>query len=81
MTTKKKTTTSRARRPAPSLRTTSVDHGDGTTTVHPVDPADTPVIARALLDAAGDPADVATVTDPHGWRVPTVVADRAGAGR
>lgn len=77
MTTKKPTT--RRRKPtSPSLRVTSIDNGDGTTTVHPIRVDDTPTIARALLDAAAAPTDVTTVTSPHGWRVPTPVAKKAG---
>ncbi|AJE32522.1 hypothetical protein B842_03345 [Corynebacterium humireducens NBRC 106098 = DSM 45392] len=55
---------------------TSVD-GD-TVIITPIDPADTPVLARRLLDAADDPAQVATVTSPSGWRVPASVATTAG---
>lgn len=81
MTTKKPAATRRRKTAAPTFATTSVDNGDGTTTIHPVDPGDTPHIAAALLAAASTPGDVATVTTPHGWRVPTTVAKDAGMGR
>ncbi|MFC3848878.1 hypothetical protein ACFORJ_01675 [Corynebacterium hansenii] len=56
----------------------SIDRGDGTTAITPVDVADTPVLVGLLLDAAGSASDVATTTGPHGWVVPTAVAKKAG---
>ncbi|MDO5730790.1 hypothetical protein [Corynebacterium sphenisci] len=68
----------RSKKPSAPAHVTTVT-GD-TAHITPVDPADTPVIARLLLDAAGSPADVATTTGPAGWRVPAALARKTGLG-
>ena len=73
--TTKKTTTSRKSAPPAHV---SIDRGDGTTAITPVNVADTSALAGRLLDAAGDPDSVKTTTGPHGWVVPTSVAKKAG---
>lgn len=49
-----------------------------TATITPVNPKDTPALARLLLDAATNPTEVRTITTPHGWQVPVAVATKAG---
>ena len=73
--TTKKTTTSRKSAPPAHV---SIDRGDGTTAITPVDLADSSALAGLLLAAAPDPSDVKTTTGPHGWVVPTTVAKKAG---
>lgn len=71
-------TRSRGRKPAAPPHVTTIS-GD-TAHITAVDPADTPVIARRLLDHADRPGDVRTVTTPNGWLVPVAVATAAGLG-
>lgn len=56
----------------------AVTNGDGTVTVHPVDPKTAQDIAVGLLGAAGNPAEVRTTTSPAGFIVPDAVAKKAG---
>lgn len=51
---------------------------DGVATITPVNPADIPALARLLLDAADNPAQVQTTTGPDGWKTPESVAKKAG---
>lgn len=71
----KKTTTARKATPPAHV---SIDRGDGTTAITPVNVSDTSVLAGRLLAAAPVPSDVKTTTGPHGWVVPTAVAKKAG---
>lgn len=51
---------------------------DGVATITAVNLGDSPEIARLLLASAEFPAQVRTVTAPHGWVVPEPVAKKTG---